>query len=276
MTFLTGASSGIGRSLARRLAADGDAVALVARRRDLLESLAREIEAAGGSALAIPCDVTNPTAVEAAVRCAEAGLGPIDRLVANAGGGEPTSIEPFEAAHIERVLALNLGGTAHCIESILPGMLARGSGHIVATSSLAAYRGLPAAAAYSAAKAALTNMLESLMIDLRPRGIDVSLIFPGFVRTKARQAGAARPRRKPFQMDLEEATRRMHRAIRTRRRRYAFPLSMVLAVRLARLIPTALYVRLLEGKGPVPKQKSPDGSARRQGDAALHSRSPLP
>jgi short-subunit dehydrogenase len=153
------------------------------------------------------------------------------------------------------VLALNLGGTANCIEAVLPGMLARGSGHIVATSSLAGYRGLPAAAAYSAAKAALTNMLESLMIDLRPKGIDVTLILPGFVRTKPRKPGK---RRKPFQMDLEEATRRMHRAIRARRSRYAFPLAMVLAVRLARLIPTPIYARLLFGRGPKTRAAAPE------------------
>jgi short-subunit dehydrogenase len=276
VTFLTGASSGIGRSLARRLAADGDVLALVARRRDLLESLAREIEAAGGRALAIPCDVTDRSAVQEAVRRAEAGLGPIECLVANAGGGEPTPVDPFEAAHVERVLALNVGGTANCIEAVLPGMLARGSGHIVATSSLAAYRGLPAAAAYSAAKAALTNLLESLMIDLRPKGIDVTLILPGFVRTKPRGSGAKRRRPKPFQMDLEDATRRMHRAIRARRSRYAFPLPMVLAVRLARLIPTPLYARLLAGKGPRPKPVGGGRTARREDGPVLRSRPPPP
>lgn len=250
VTFLTGASSGIGRSLARRLAADGDALAVVARRAELLESLVGEIEAAGGRALAIPCDVTDLPAVVHAVGRAEAILGPIDCLIANAGGGEPTAVEPFEADHIERVMALNVGGTANCIEAVLPGMLARGRGHIVATSSLAAYRGLPGAAGYSAAKAALGNLLESLMIDLRPRGIDVTLILPGFVRTKPRKPGN---RRKPFQLELEDATRRMHRAIRRRRARYAFPASLAFVVRMARLIPTSLYTRLLVGRGPEAK-----------------------
>jgi NAD(P)-dependent dehydrogenase (short-subunit alcohol dehydrogenase family) len=251
VTFLTGASSGIGRSLARRLAADGDAVAVVARRAELLESLVREIEAAGGRALAIPCDVTDAEAVKEAVGRTERLLGPIDRLVANAGGGAPTPVEGFRAEHVERVMALNLGGTLYCLEAVLPGMLARGSGHVVATSSLAALRGLPGAGAYCAAKAALNNLLESLSIDLEPRGVDVTLILPGFVRVKPGKA----KRPKPFQLDLEDATRRMHRAIRRRRRRYAFPAPLVGVLGLARLLPAALWARLLRGRGPKPKSR---------------------
>ena len=93
-------------------------------------------------------------------------------------------------------------GVANCIEAVLPGMLARGRGHIVVTSSLAAWRGLPGAAAYCAAKAALTAMTESLRIDLAPRGIDVTVLAPGFVRTKPGKG------RKPFQVGLEQATAR--------------------------------------------------------------------
>jgi hypothetical protein len=247
VTFITGASSGIGRSLARRLALAGDVVVAVARRKPLLDTLVEEIEQAGGHAVAIVCDVTDRESVFAAVREAEARVGPIDRLVANAGGGEPTFVETFTAAHLDRVYALNVGGTAHCLEAILPGMLTRRAGHLVAVSSLAAYRGVPSGAAYSAAKAAVTNLLESLRIDLRPRGIDVTLLFPGFVRTSSSR------KKKPWQMDVEEATRRMHRAIVARRRRYAFPVPLALAANLGRLLPAALYDRLLVGRGRKPK-----------------------
>jgi len=246
VTFLTGASSGIGRSLARRLAAHGDAVAVVARRRELLDSLVGEIEATGGRALSLPCDVTDGTAVASAVRAAEAALGPIERLVANAGGGKPKDAVDFSAAEIDQALTLNVLGTAHCIEAVLPGMLQRRSGHIVATSSLAAYRGLPNAAAYSAAKAALNNMLESLRIDLRPHGIDVSVLCPGFVRVKQSPG----KKRKPLQLEVEDATRLMHGAILRRATHYAFPWPMALAVNLGRLLPAALYDRILAGRGP--------------------------
>ncbi|HJY79579.1 MAG TPA: SDR family NAD(P)-dependent oxidoreductase [Candidatus Binatia bacterium] len=249
VTFLTGASSGIGRSLARRMALAGDVVVAVARHQPLLDSLINEVAQAGGRALAISCDVTDRESVFAAVRQTEASVGPIDRLIANAGGGEPTFVETFTAAHIDRVYALNVGGTANCIEAILPSMLARRAGHIVAVSSLAAYRGVPSGAAYSAAKAALTNMLESLRIDLRPWGVDVTILFPGFVRTRESQ------KRRPFPMDVEDATWRMYRAIIARKRRYAFPFPLVLLTTLGQLLPAALYDHLLAGRGRKPKPR---------------------
>lgn len=248
VTVVTGASSGIGRSLARRLAAGGDPVGLLARRGELLDELAAEIEAAGGRALAVPCDVTDGEQVKAALARVEAELGPVERLVANAGGGEPTHVDGFGAAHVKAVLELNVMGTANCIEAVLPGMLERGSGHLVAMSSLAAYRGLPSGAAYSAAKAALTNLMESLRIDLRPRGIDVTVLLPGFVRTKPKNAKKAK-KNKPFRLDLEAATRRMERAIRARRSRDAFPLPMVALAGFGRLLPATFYDWLLSGRG---------------------------
>lgn len=244
VSFITGASSGIGRSLARRIAHEGHAVALIARRKDLLDSLALEIEQAGGTALALACDVTDAARVADAVRTVESALGPITRLVANVGGGEPTRVDAFAAAHIERILTLNVMSTAICIEAVLPGMLARRAGHIVAMGSLAGYRGLPGAAGYSAAKAALANMMESLRMDLRPRGIQVTLLSPGFVRTKPKR------KNRPFELELEAATARMHRAILVQKPIYAFPWPLVVIVNLCRLLPVSLYDALLAGRGP--------------------------
>jgi short-subunit dehydrogenase len=249
VNFITGASSGIGRSLALHLASQGEIIAAVARRKPLLDTLVEEITRAGGRALAVPCDVTDRTRVFAAVEEAQAVLGPIDRLIANAGGGEPTFVDTFDAAHIRRVFTLNVEGAANCIEAVLPAMLRRGEGHIVAVSSLAAYRGLPSAAAYSAAKAALSNMMESLRIDLKPRGVAVTLICPGFVRTHP----STKKKWKPFQLEVEEAARRMARAIVTRKPYYAFPLPLVFAAALGRMLSPALYDWMLSGRGRRPK-----------------------
>ena len=249
VTFLTGASSGIGRNLALRLALRGETVVVVARRKPLLDTLVEEIVRTGGRALAIPCDVTDRTSVFAAVEETQAVLGPIDRLIANAGGGEPTFVKTFDAAQIQRVFALNVEGTANCIEAVLPAMVRRGAGHIVAVSSLAAYRGLPSAAAYSAAKAALSNMIESLRIDLKPHGIAVTLICPGFVRTRS----SAKKKRKPFQLEVEEAARRMDHAIAVKKPYYAFPFPLVFAAVLGRIMPASLYDWLLTGRGRRPK-----------------------
>jgi short-subunit dehydrogenase len=242
VTVVTGASSGIGRSLALRLAASGDAVAVLARRKPLLDDVVRAIETMGGRAMAVTCDVTERANVLDAIGQVERILGPVDRLIANAGGGERTYVDSFSAAQIERAFALNVGGAATCIEAVLPGMLARGAGHLVATSSLAALRGLPNAAAYGAAKAALTNLMESLRIELRPRGIDVTVIHPGFVRLSPRK----KPR--PFQIDVEAATRQMHRAIVERRAAYAFPLALVLLTALGRNMPARLYDRIMRDR----------------------------
>src|SRR5262245_5131157 len=118
VTVLTGASSGIGRSLARHLASQGEAIVAVARRRPLLDTLVEEIVRAKGQAVALECDVTERARVFAILEEAEALVGPIDRLVACAGGGEPTFVETFTATQINRVFALNVSGTANCIEAV--------------------------------------------------------------------------------------------------------------------------------------------------------------
>lgn len=243
LNVITGASSGIGRSLARRIAADGDPVALLARRGDLLESLEQEVRTAGGRAMAIVCDVTDAASVQRAVRLAEESFGPTRRLIANAGGTAGKADSVFDPDQFRRSIELNLMGVANCVGAVLPGMLERRSGHLVATSSLAGYRGLPGSAAYSAAKGGLTNFFESLRIDLRGSGVEVSVIAPGFVRTKP-----GGKKRKPFVMELEPATERMHRAIREQRPFYAFPRSLVSLIWLGRVLPVSIYDRLLAGR----------------------------
>ncbi len=250
VSFITGASSGIGRSLARRIANEGHAVALIARRKNLLDELALEIEQDGGTALAIACDVTDAASVGDALRTVESTLGPVTRLIANVGGGERTDVGQFSAVHIERVFALNVMSTAICIEAVLPGMLMRRGGHIVAMGSLAGHRGLPGAAGYSAAKAALTNMMESLRMELRPRGIQVTLLLPGFVRCKPKR------KKRPFELELEVATARMHRAILAHKPRCAFPWPLVWIANICRLLPASLYDALLAGRGPKPRVRA--------------------
>jgi short-subunit dehydrogenase len=238
VTLITGASSGIGRSLARRLAAEGEFIIAMARRKDLLDSLVAEIQAAGGRALALQCDVTDR--VRVLHTCAEASrtAGPIDRLIANAGGGERTPVDDFVADAIAQMLAVNVTGTANLIEAVLPDMLTRGRGHIVIMGSLAAWRGLPGAAGYSAAKAALGTLAEGLRAELRPRGIDVTLLEPGFVATRERK------QRRLFEVPLEDATQRMTKAILARSRVCAFPLPMVILATLLRFLPDGFYDRL--------------------------------
>lgn len=245
ITLITGASSGIGHALARRLAAQGDAVAVLARRRAELDALVSDIERAGGRALALVADVTDRAALAGAVERVHDTWGPVTRLIANAGGGRPTHVRSYDAAEVEATIRLNLIGVTNAVGAVLPGMLARNRGHLVATGSLAAWRGLPTAAAYSAAKAGLARFMESLRIDLIDTGVDVTLLEPGFV---------ARPgsRRRRLRMPMDVATSRMARAIVRRRRCWRGPPALVFAARVLTSLPSPVYTRLMAGRGRRP------------------------
>ena len=240
VALITGASSGIGLELARRLATEGTKVALVARRKDLLEGLAAEIHAAGGTALPLPCDVRERMPMHAAVAQAARELGPIDLLIANAGVGHIIPADSFDAALFEDTIRTNLLGPVYAIEAVLPSMLSRHEGHIVGVSSMAAYRGFPMTHAYCASKSALNMFLEGLRAEIFDRGVRITTVCPGFVRTPmtARQRGAM-----PFLLEADEAARRILRAVRAGRRVYNFPWPMAALMTVVRMLPSAVLDR---------------------------------
>src|SRR5581483_4216257 len=179
VAVVTGAAGGIGRALCRELSRAGVRLGLLDRNAEGLAALADEVK---------PCafavaDVRDRAAVRGAIASLADQLGPVDLLVACAGITGATLVDDLAVAETEAILEVNLLGVAYAIDAVLPGMLARGRGHIVALSSLAGCRGVPYSAAYSASKAALINYLESLRPALRRRGIAVTTVLPGFVRT---------------------------------------------------------------------------------------------
>ncbi len=135
-------------------------------------------------------------------------------------------------------IEVNTIGAANCVAAVVPDMVARGSGHLVAISSLAAYRGLPKSAAYCASKAAVSAFFESLRLDLRPRKIDVTIIHPGFIKTPLT---AGRQAEMPFLMELDDAVAKIVWAIETRRKSYAFPWQLASLVRLGMIMPNSVY-----------------------------------
>ncbi len=237
VTFLTGASSGIGRALAPLLAKDGP-VALVARRGDLLEEVAAEVREAGGTALPVACDISDRDAVHAALRRCEAELGPVDRVVANAGTSRTNPGTRFDAGILEEIHRVNVLGPAYCFEAVIPGMVERKSGHLVGISSIAAIRGLPRHAAYCSSKAALSSLLESLRIDLKPHGVAVTSVHPGFVKTPLT---AKNKFPMPFLLEPEDAARKIYTAIRSRKGAVFFPWQLASTVKATRLLPDALF-----------------------------------
>jgi len=166
VAFITGASSGFGRGLALRLAGDGYAVGLSARREDRLAVLAEEIDSGGGKAAAYPCDVADRETLLDAIRRCEEELGPIALLIANAGVSTHAFPEELDSREVERVMRINFQGTVTAAEGVLQGMMARGRGHIVVVSSLASFQGLPYHGSYCASKAAMNAFFESLRLDV--------------------------------------------------------------------------------------------------------------
>jgi len=247
--LVTGASSGIGRELARRLGAGGVRVALSARRRPELDAAAEEIARAGGPpATVIPADLSLAEEAFRTVAEAEARLGRIDLLISSAGVGGNAPIERMPWERMEEMVRVNTLGPMALIRAALPAMLERGAGTIAGISSLASYRGLPGSGPYSASKAGLSTFLEAVRVESRSRGVAVVDIHPGFVRTPMT---SGRRERMIFLMEVDDAARLILRAIVRRKPVYDLPWQMSLVLRAVRLLPPALFDRFAAGRGGV-------------------------
>lgn len=240
--FLTGASSGIGEGLAVALAKKGAVIGLLARRRDMLDKLKSRCEKAGGTARVFACDVTDADAVAAAAAEFLHEFEHIDVLIANAGiGGNNRETRDLQPIAVKKVIDINLLGAVNSVHAVLPAMLKRGSGHIVAISSLAGFRGLPKSAAYSASKAGMTAFFESVRLDVKHQGVDVTIIQPGFIKTPLT---SGRDAKMPFLMELDDAIPHFIRAIERKKRFAAFPWQLATVVRAGKFMPSWLYDRI--------------------------------
>jgi len=234
VAVVTGASSGIGWALAKALAAEGCRVGLLARREEPLKTLAAEIVAAGGTAFPTVADVTKRESIEAGVAAVRAALGPIDLAVANAGVGKPTLLEPVNVADVEAMFRVNVLGLVYTFAAVMPEMLSRKSGRLVAVSSLAGYRGLPGESAYCASKAAVNVYTDGLRIHLRGTGVSATTICPGFVHTPMT---AMNTFHMPGVMTAEAAARRIVWAIKRGKKVDNFPWRLHLLTKLSRWVP---------------------------------------
>lgn len=239
---ITGASSGIGKDLALLLASWGAHLALTARRRELLEEVQTEAGKAGAEVLVHAADVRDRGAMQAMADEVLARWGHVDLVIGNAGVGGLNPATCFDLEIHRSTIEINCLGLAHTLVPYLPSMLARKSGHLVGVSSLAAFRGRPRAASYSSAKAQQGVFLESLRMDLRPHGITVSAIHPGFVVTPMTDHTEFRM---PFMVDVRESSLLIAKAIRAKKARYLYPWQMRWLVRAEGLLPCAVYDWLL-------------------------------
>jgi NAD(P)-dependent dehydrogenase (short-subunit alcohol dehydrogenase family) len=191
VALVTGGGRGIGRAVALTLAESGAAVAVAGRNAANLEHVVAEIAARGGRALALPCDVGDGTAVEAAVARARAALGPILILVNNAGITASVKFTETDDATWERIMRVNATGPFFCCRAVVPEMIAQGWGRIVNVASTAALTGIPYSAAYSASKHALLGLTRSLALELARHNITANALCPGWVETDMLHAAVA-------------------------------------------------------------------------------------
>jgi 2-hydroxycyclohexanecarboxyl-CoA dehydrogenase len=189
--LVTGASRGIGRSIAMRFAQEGANVALVARSAPDLKQTERLVRQAGSQALSIPADVTVRGAAEECVRRADAELGPIDVLVNNAGVFVWRPFLELTPEEWEGVISTNLTGAANFCRAVLPGMVARRRGRIVNVASIHGMRGDANVSAQSAAKSGLIGLTQSLAREFREHNIAINVVCPGAVENREDETGAA-------------------------------------------------------------------------------------
>jgi short-subunit dehydrogenase len=235
--FITGASTGIGAALARHYARQSATLGLLARRDDALASLAAAL--APATCATYRGDVRDADAVREAGADFTRRFGAPDIVIANAGISVGTSTQYVEDADVFRaVLDTNVLGIVHTFQPFLNAMLAVRRGALVGIASVAGFRGLPGAGAYSASKAAAIAYLESLRVEMVGTGIDVVTICPGYIATSMT---AKNPYRMPFLLPVDKAAVLIARAIARRRRFYVLPWQMALVGRLLRSLPRPLY-----------------------------------
>lgn len=235
--FITGASSGLGAELARWYAREDTPVGLFARRATELEALAREL--APAAVAAYPGDVRDPDALARAATEFVGRFGVPDAVIANAGVSRGTlTEEPVDLATFRTVLDTNVLGIVHTFAPFVAAMKAARSGALCGIASVAGFRGLPGAGAYSASKAAAITYLESLRLELRGSGVAVVTVCPGYVDTPMTRGN---PYPMPFLMRPEAAARSIARAIARRKRFHVLPWPMALAGRVLRVLPRPLY-----------------------------------
>jgi short-subunit dehydrogenase len=239
--WVTGASSGLGRSLALQLANSGALVIASARNRQALDELAAQ----SANIRALPCDITDSTA------CVELGaqmaaISPhIDQAILNAGNCEYLDFPDPDWAAVRRVMEVNFFGTVNCVELVLPLLRAARKPHLVVVASQATAAPFPRAEAYGASKAALQYFCACLRLDLACEKIDVSVVNPGFVDTPLTRKNDFEM---PFLMDVEQAAGRIIDKLGSRPRRYSFPLRLSLLLGLSKLAPGLWQKAMTSGK----------------------------
>jgi short-subunit dehydrogenase len=247
VVLVTGAAGGIGRPLCLLAGREGARLALVDRNQVAVEKLCEELKTAGVRCASAVADVRVRDQVRSAVNVLQSDLGQVDILVAGAGLCAFSVVDDLNVPQVEEITQVNFLGAVYAIDAVLPGMLRRASGQVVGISSLAAVRAIPFEGAYCASKAALAAYLESLRPPLRRRGVQVTTVFPGFIRTPLLEnllapSGAPIP---PGVIEPDVAAAVIASAIRRGSRVCCFPRRTSWLAHASRLLPARTYDRIM-------------------------------
>ena len=259
VVWITGASSGIGEACARRYAAQGARLVLTSSSRDRLEPVAAACRDAGAADVCVlPCDLGDPSAIEDTVNAAWNAFGGIDIVYCNAGISQRTNVEDTSMEMIRKIMEIDYFAPVAIAKSILPRMLEAGGGHIAVTTSIAGRFGFPLRCGYSSAKFALYGFFETLRAEYASKGIKVTIICPGRVRTNISlraldKGGKQHGQMDPGQaggLDADKAAKQIVRAIARGRREVLVGRGELVMVYIKRFFP-GLCARLSQRIKPV-------------------------
>jgi NADP-dependent 3-hydroxy acid dehydrogenase YdfG len=237
IVWIIGASSGIGAALARELAAQGATLALSARRTEALTSLAHTL---GGTHNIFALDVADAAAVTRTANAIRDAFGRIDRVIFMAAAYTPMKLLALDMAATKQMIEVNLLGAFHVVEAVLPVLTQQGRGQLALCGSVAGYTGLPGGQPYSATKAGIINLAESLRAEL-PRSIDVKLISPGFVKSELTDKNEFNM---PMIITAERAAGFIADGLRRNGFEIHFPRRFTLWLKLLRALPYGLSLRI--------------------------------
>jgi len=236
--WITGASSGIGQELAMQYASLGHTVFASARNQATLATMGTQSASMSGTVKALPLDVTDNDSVTAAFHEMSGHENGLDLVILNAGYYEPVEFSDLTLEHFEKTYDVNLRGVVRCLLPSIKHFSEKRSGHIAIVSSVSGFRGLPKAAAYGSSKAALINMAESLKPECDRASIKLSLINPGFVKSKLTDRNDFAM---PFIMETPDAAKRIIDGLDGQSFEITFPRRFTYWLKLLRILPYRVY-----------------------------------
>ena len=239
--LITGASSGIGKSLAEELAKHDCTLFLAARRKALLDQISSDLSETNSKIFTFECNVSDKHNVADVFQQIKSKTDFIDLAILNAGIGHNMKVENFDSKYAEQIFGANVLGLIYCIEQLLPDYLREKRGIIAGVSSLADNRGFSESGFYCASKAAATIYLDGLRVELKSHGVKVITIKPGFVKTPMTDKNDFKM---PLLMPVEKSAKIILRGLKKEKSIIQFPLPLVLGSKLVGALPTFIYERL--------------------------------